>query len=147
MQATWGPGVGRYVNDLPGQGLDGQVDPLTGNFDLVEATGWNASYEHWFNEVWLSNFTYANVHVDNNINQPLTTYDSATYLAASLWCIPMAGMSWGMEYLWGERESRRAGRKSSTDPRPISIQLLSWLPVCRLPRQASLPVALATRCR
>jgi hypothetical protein len=46
MQGTWGAGVGRYINDLAGQGFDSQVNPLTGEFDLVEATGWNASYEH-----------------------------------------------------------------------------------------------------
>ena len=39
LQCTWGPGIGRYVNDLVGQGLDGQVDPITGDFDLVERNG------------------------------------------------------------------------------------------------------------
>jgi hypothetical protein len=105
LQATWGPGVGRYLNDLAGQGFDGQVDPITGEFDLVEATGWNASYEHWFNEHWLSNFTFANVLVDNNVGQPGTTYDEATYAAASLWWIPIPRMSFGIEFITGEREN------------------------------------------
>ena len=84
MQATWGSGISRYINDLPGQGLDGQVDPLTGEFNLVEATGWNVSYEQWFNKHWLSNVTYSRVNVDNNANVAPTTYNSADYLAASL---------------------------------------------------------------
>ncbi|NJO56028.1 MAG: hypothetical protein HC834_06315, partial [Rhodospirillales bacterium] len=29
----------------------------------------NASYEHWFNEHWLANFTCARVSVENNPNQ------------------------------------------------------------------------------
>ncbi len=104
-QATWGSGVGRYLNDLAGQGFDGQVDPNTGAFDLVESTGWNASYEHWFNEHWLSNFTYAEVHPGSVAGQPGSTYDEATYFAASLWWIPVPRMSLGMEFLTGRREN------------------------------------------
>jgi hypothetical protein len=105
FQTTWGPGVGRYMNDLAGQGLDAQVDPVTGAFDLVEALGWNASYEHWYSENWLSNFTFSNVRVDNNADQPGTTYDSAKYVAASLWWLPVPRMSLGIEYLYGRREN------------------------------------------
>ncbi len=103
LQGTWGPGVGRYINDLAGQGFDGQVNPMTGEFELVQAIGWNASYEHWYCENWLSNFTFANALVDNQPNQPGTTYDEARYLAASLWWIPLPRMSLGVEYLWGQR--------------------------------------------
>lgn len=103
LQCNWGPGLGRYLNDLAGQGLDGQVNPLTGEFDLVEALGWNASYEHWYNASWLSNFTFAQVNVDNNADQADSTYDSARYVAASLWWIPIPRMSFGIEYLFGQR--------------------------------------------
>ena len=105
MQATWGPGVGRYLNDLAGQGFDGQVDPITGEFDLVESKGWNASYEHWFSGQWLSNFTYAEVHPESIAGQPGTTYEKASYLAASLWWIPIPRMSLGVEYITGQREN------------------------------------------
>jgi Porin subfamily len=105
LMTAWGPGIGRYINDLAGQGFDGQVDPITGDFDVVEAFGWNASYEHWYNAHWLSNFTFSNVDVDNNAGQPGTTYDQAKYLGASLWWVPIPRMSFGIEYLWGEREN------------------------------------------
>ncbi|TWU29736.1 DcaP family trimeric outer membrane transporter [Bythopirellula polymerisocia] len=105
LQGTWGSGISRYINDLAGQGFDAQVNPITGEFELVDATGWNASYEHWFNEHWLMNFTYANVNVDNNANQPATTYDAAEYVAASLWWIPVPRLSFGVEYITGEREN------------------------------------------
>jgi hypothetical protein len=97
--------VGRYINDLAGQGFDGQVNPLTGEFQLVEAAGWNASYEHWYNENWLSNFTYAHVNVVNNADQPGTTYDSAEYVAASLWWVPIPRLSFGIECLIGKRQN------------------------------------------
>jgi hypothetical protein len=105
LMCAGGPGIGRYINDLAGQGFDGQVDPLTGEFELVDALGWNASYEHWYSETWLSNFTFANVLVDNNAGQPGTTYDEAKYLAASLWWLPVPRMSFGIEYMWGQREN------------------------------------------
>jgi hypothetical protein len=91
------------LNDLAGQGLDGQVNPLTGEFDLVEALGWNASYEHWYNANWLSNFTFAQVNVDDNADQAGSTYESARYVAASLWWLPIPRMSFGIEYLFGQR--------------------------------------------
>jgi len=105
FMCEWGPGLGRYINDLAGQGFDGQVDPVTGDFNLVEAFGWNASYEHWYCENWLSNFTFGNVRVDNHPGQPGTTYDTARYVAASLWWIPVPRMSLGIEYLFGQREN------------------------------------------
>jgi hypothetical protein len=105
LMGAWGPGVGRYINDQAGQGLDGQVDPVTGAFDLVDATGWNASYEHWFSERWLANFTYATVDPENNVNQPATTYDEAEYQAASIWWIPVPRLSFGIEYIWGTRQN------------------------------------------
>jgi hypothetical protein len=105
LQYTWGPGTARFVNDLVGQGLDAQVDPITGEFDLVDSTAWNASYEHWYNEHWLSNFTYSEAHADVGPNQPATTYDTGRYLAASLWWIPRPRLSFGIEYMRGEREN------------------------------------------
>jgi hypothetical protein len=105
MQATWGSGVGRYLNDLAGQGLDGQVDPVTGDLELIEAAGWNVSYEHWYNSQWLSNFTYGNVNVDNNAFVAGGTYDSAQYVAASLWWIPLPRLAIATELMWGDREN------------------------------------------
>jgi hypothetical protein len=114
LMGVWGPGAGRYVNDLAGQGFDGQVNPISGEFDLVEATGWNASYEHWYSEKWLSNFTYSEAFVDNNAGQPGTTYDQGRCFAASLWWIPITRMSFGIEYMWGHRENLD-GQNAETD--------------------------------
>jgi hypothetical protein len=84
VQGTWGAGIARYIDDLAGQSLDGQVDPLTGQFATVDVTAWNASYEHWLSERWLSNVTYAQVLTSSNPNQPALTYASGQYLAASV---------------------------------------------------------------
>ncbi len=105
LQGTWGSGIGRYLNDLPGQRVDGQVDPLTGEFDLLDAAGWNTSYEHWFGESWLMNFTYGNVSVDGHFADRVDSYLGAQYTAASLWWIPVPRMAVAVEYMWGEREN------------------------------------------
>jgi hypothetical protein len=105
LQYTFGWGIGRYLQDTAGQGLDGEVNPTTGGFDTVYAMGWSASYEHWFTERWLSNITYSADFVGQNGDQPGDTYAGAKYLAVSLWYIPIRNMSIGAEYLWGERKN------------------------------------------
>jgi hypothetical protein len=105
LQYTFGWGITRYIQDTAGQGLDAEVDPTNGSFQLPYATGWSASYEHWFTEKWLTNLTYSAVQVASNGGQPGTTYVGAKYLAASLWYIPVRNMSLGVEYLWGERDN------------------------------------------
>jgi hypothetical protein len=105
LQYSFGWGIGRYIQDTAGQGLDGEVDPATGTFDTVYAVGWSASYEHWFTERWLSNVTYSQDYVGSNGIQPPNTYSGAKYLAASLWFIPIRNMSIGAEYVWGDRKN------------------------------------------
>jgi hypothetical protein len=104
-QYTVGRGIGRYIQDTAGQGLDGQVDPATGAFTLLYETAFVVSYEQWYTEKWLSNFTYSGTNVANAPGQPGSTYAGAKYLAASLWFIPIRNLSLGAEYLWGEREN------------------------------------------
>jgi hypothetical protein len=104
LMYNFGWGIGRYVQDTAGLGLDGQVDPKTGAFDTLYAAGWSASYEHWFNERWLANVTYSPTLVASAPGQPGSTYVGAKYLATSLWFIPITRMSLGVEYVWGERD-------------------------------------------
>jgi hypothetical protein len=105
LQYTCGWGIGRYVQDTAGLGLDGQVNPTTGSFATLYAAGWSTSYEHWWTEKWLSNLTYSSDIVGHNGDQPVSTYAGAKYLAASLWWIPVTRMSIGVEYVWGERKN------------------------------------------
>jgi hypothetical protein len=104
-QYTAGWGVARYINDEVGQGLDGQVDPATGTFRPLYAAAYVVSYEQWYTERWLSNFTYSQTFAGNNGVQLPSTYAGAKYLGASLWFIPFRNMSLGIEYLWGERKN------------------------------------------
>jgi hypothetical protein len=104
-QYTVGWGIARYINDEVGQGLDGQVDPATGGFKPVYAAAYMVSYEQWYTEKWLSNFTYSQTFAGSNGDQPASTYAGAKYFGPSLWYIPFRNMSLGIEYLWGERKN------------------------------------------
>lgn len=110
LQYTFGWGVGRYIQDTAGLGLDAQVDPVTGAFNTVYASGMSASYEHWFTERWLANLTYSSVRVGTTGGQPGSTYAAANYLATSIWYIPIRNMSIGAEYLYGDRENLNGER-------------------------------------
>jgi hypothetical protein len=104
-QYNFGYGIGRYVQDTAGLGLDAQVDPITGAIDTPYTVGWSTSYEHWFNEHWLSNVTYSEAFVQSFTGQPGSTYDGARYLAVSLWWRPITNMAIAVEVLDGEREN------------------------------------------
>lgn len=104
-QYTVGRGVARYIQDTRNQGLDAQVNPLTGEFDTLYTVGWTASYEQWFNQRWLANVTYSADFADSLPQQAAGTYHGANYLAVSLWWLPSRKMSTAVEYLTGEREN------------------------------------------
>lgn len=112
-QYTFGWGIGRYINDAVGLGLDGQVNPATGGFDLPYTSAWVVSYEHWFNEQWMSQVTVSEVVAGSNGFQPADTYIGGKYVAASVWYIPVVNLSLGLEYLYGERENITGERGSA----------------------------------
>jgi hypothetical protein len=104
-QYTFGWGIGRYTNDGVGQGIDGQVDPLTGGLDLPYLSAFVVSYEHWFNERWMSAVTWSELHAASAENQPGTTYAGSKYFTCNLWYIPIRNLSLGAEFIRGEREN------------------------------------------
>jgi hypothetical protein len=105
LQYAFGWGINRYIQDTSGLGMDGAVD-AAGTFNTLYGSGWTASYEHWLNKHWLSNFTYSRVLSANTPDgRAGGGYIGADYVAASLWWIPITRMSIGAEYLYGTREN------------------------------------------
>jgi hypothetical protein len=104
-QYTFGWGIGRYINDEVGQGLDGQVDAATGGFKPIYAAAYMVSYEQWYTDQWLSNFTYSQTFAGSNGEQLGSAYVGAKYMGASLWYVPFRNFSLGIEYLWGMRKN------------------------------------------
>jgi hypothetical protein len=113
-QYTCGRGIGRYLQDTAGLGLDGQVDPQSGNFELPYVSGCVVSYEHWYNEQWLSAITWSRVLAASTSGQPGDTYTGATYLTANLWFIPIRNLSLGVECIYGQRGNLNEERGHAT---------------------------------
>lgn len=76
-QYTAGRGIGCYELNTIGLGLDGQVDPLTGLFNVINETALLVSYEHWFTESWMAQGTWSETQVGHDGFQPGSTYAGA----------------------------------------------------------------------
>lgn len=105
LQFAVGSGIGRYIQDTSGIGLDGAVT-ASGGFETLGINSMTASYEHWWANRWMTNVTYSNVNVDSSDAMPGSSFAGSDYVATSLWYIPVRNMSLGIEYLWGRRENQ-----------------------------------------
>jgi DcaP outer membrane protein len=103
-QYSCGWGISRYIQDTSGLGLDAAVNSA-GSLETLYGVGWTLSYEHWYTDHWLTNVTYSADYVSHTDAQSGATYAGARYLAVSLWWVPIANMSIGVEYLWGLRKN------------------------------------------
>lgn len=104
-QYAAGDGINRYIQDVNGLGLDASFDPLNG-FNLIPATGWFVSYEHWWTQKWISVFSYSVSESDLTDTLPDNTYERANYASANIIWLPYDRMGVGMEYLFGTRENK-----------------------------------------
>lgn len=111
LQFAVGSGIGRYIQDTSGIGLDGAVT-ANGGFETLGIRSMTASYEHWWAERWMTNVTYSNVQVDSSNAMPGSSFAGSDYVATSLWYVPVRNASIGIEYLWGRRENQN--RESGT---------------------------------
>jgi hypothetical protein len=113
MQYAFGRGIGRYIQDSSGIGLDAAVNS-TGGFETLSAQGWTLAYEQWLSQSWLANFAYSNAKIGSTDALPNDTFAASQYLATTLWWIPVTNMSLGAEYLWGERENLDGQRANAS---------------------------------
>ena len=104
LQYTWGPGTARYVNDLVGQGpTASESDHWRFQLGQLERRGTRVT--RIGSCALRDELHLLQLALDNNAGQPATTYEQGKYLAGSLWWIPIARMSFGIEYMWGQREN------------------------------------------
>ena len=105
-QYAVGRGIGRYIQDMNGLGLDATFDPVNG-FRALPAYGWFVAYEQWWAKRWASNFTVGGgtwVGLTNTL--PDNTYMAASYYSANLIWLPFERLGVGIEYLYGFREDK-----------------------------------------
>jgi hypothetical protein len=108
LQYAFGTGIGRYVQDASGTGLDGALN-AAGELETLDISSWTVAYEHWLSDRWMANLAYSQVDMGSLAALPDDSLAGSTYLAATLWWIPVHNMSIGVEYLWGERENLDGG--------------------------------------
>jgi hypothetical protein len=99
-QASYGTGIGRYLDDPPS---DGFIDPVTGDLETLPVFGGFAGFQHW----WLSNLRstviFSPIFVNNPASRPDDALKSTQYVAVNLIWSPYAATDFGVEWLWGQR--------------------------------------------
>ncbi|MFP2909319.1 DcaP family trimeric outer membrane transporter [Pyxidicoccus sp. 3LFB2] len=104
-QAHYGSGVGSYVGDLAGQGLDA-VLVAPGQLEPVSSFGFYVGLEPQWTE-WLgSTFVYGLLDVSPPASLPGTTLSRTHYLSGNLKVRPVRSSEFGSELLFGRREDR-----------------------------------------
>jgi hypothetical protein len=108
-QYACGRGIGRYLNDSNGLGLDATFDPAN-RLRVLPASGWFVAYEQWWTDKLISNFTYGRADIDLTDTLPPNTYTGASYGAANLIYFPVERLGLGVEFLYGSRENKDGAR-------------------------------------
>lgn len=104
FQYLFGPGIGRYLEDLEGD--DGVFDPGTGELDLLTAAGGYVGFAHHWNSFLRSTITYGSLLLDNKPYQSNDAFNRSQYASANLIWRPVSFLDFGAEFLWGERKNK-----------------------------------------
>lgn len=107
FQASYGDGIGRYVNDLSSIGsYDGIFNKDTEELKLFRIFAGYGSWQHWWGVNQLrSNFTFGLVDVNNPSFVEGDAYKRTVRFSSNLIWSPIPRIDIGGEYLWGRREN------------------------------------------
>jgi DcaP outer membrane protein len=117
--ATYGDGIGRYLQDLPGGSA--AVVASDGHLATLTAFGGYLGYQHYWSDHWRSTVTWSYVQLDNRAEQGNSAFDQTHYFSANLVWAPTPSVSMGLEYLYGFKEER-SGREGDDDRVEFSIK-------------------------
>ena len=100
----YGRGIGAYIDDTAGLGLDAAPDGTT--MRLIPAfTLWVAYTHYWFKSLSMTG-TFGYVFLDNNFDEtpnPVGTYHDTYFASINLIWTPWHPMDVGLEYMYGRR--------------------------------------------
>lgn len=103
VQATYGEGVARYLNDLSGENLDAAF--TDGELEAIPVFAAMVGYTHHWNDHWRSTLSGGYVHVDAPESLGRFTIDQTLYGSANLMWHPTSSFRMGLEYLYGRKET------------------------------------------
>ncbi len=116
FQASYGDGIGRYVNDLSSIGnYDGIFNEDTEELKLFKIFAGYVSWQHWWGVNQLrSNFTFGAVEVNNPSFVEGDAYKRTVRFSSNLIWSPIPRIDLGGEYLWGLRENEDGDNGDAT---------------------------------
>ncbi|MFP2932024.1 DcaP family trimeric outer membrane transporter [Pyxidicoccus sp. 3LG] len=104
-QVHYGKGIGSYIGDLAGQGLDA-VLVAPGRLETVSSFGFYVGLEPQWTEWLASTFVYGYLDVSPPASLPGTTLERTHYLSGNLKARPMRSFELGTELLFGRRQNQ-----------------------------------------
>lgn len=107
-QAAYGKGIGRYIQDLDGVGLDLSPADEAGRLDAVKAWGAYAGLQYDFSSKVFASASYSHTRAYaeryNGGSTPwLEQYKYAQYVSSNVFYTIIPGLQCGLEYLYGRR--------------------------------------------
>lgn len=104
FQLAYGEGIGRYIEDLRGLGLDAAPD-ANGDLEALPTTAGFIAYRHHWSEAWRSTATFSLAEVDNSAGQAADALQRTTFTALNLIWSAGQSVDIGVEYLHGSRKN------------------------------------------
>jgi hypothetical protein len=107
LEAAFGHGVSRYIQDTSGLGIDAEVaDNANPHLKATPAVGLEAAYQHYWFKPLRSSLVYGYAAVENtNFVQPpgvtFNPFNHSHYSAANLIWNPYGSLNVGAEFLYG----------------------------------------------
>lgn len=125
FQVFRGTGIGRYVNDLGGSGMDAVMD-LDGSLHRLRSTGGYIAYTRQWNKNWSSNLVASILSVENSSllrdsDIADTSVRETRYAALNLLWSPNPSILTGVEVLYGYIHDQ-AGLKAETGRIQASVK-------------------------
>lgn len=105
VQATYGEGIARYLQDPNGQNEDAALD-AQGNLVALPAFGLAVGFTHQWSEKWRSTISYGYAQVDTEESNGDFAFETGHYGSANLIYQPTSSFRVGLEYLYGRKEVR-----------------------------------------
>lgn len=103
----YGEGIGAYIDDTQGLGLDAAPDSVTDpDLNAIPAFAAWAGYQHWWAKSLRSTATYGFVGLDDQFDEtpnPQGTFHQTHYASMNLVWSPWPPFDIGIEYLYGRR--------------------------------------------
>ncbi|HSE46355.1 MAG TPA: DcaP family trimeric outer membrane transporter [Gemmatimonadales bacterium] len=103
LDGLYGQGIGRYINDLVGFGLDAAQDGA-GDITALPAFGGYVGFQHFWNDKWSSQVVAGILQVDNSAGQGPTAFHQTQYYSVNAVWSPTSVFSLGLEVLYGDNE-------------------------------------------